>query len=83
MFTALLSKNLLKKFTHQAWQTQIFEIKNNFYLNTCINSPNNIEGTMQKKSDDMKKVYKELGDCFKEDINNINDGYPILLWQWI
>ncbi len=57
------------------------ELNKNFYLDSCIDKPNKIEGSIMKKSEDMKKVYEELGDCFTDDINNINGGYPILLWQ--
>ena len=30
---------------------------------------------------ELKKLYNVLGKSFKEDTNNINNGYPILQWQ--
>jgi len=32
-------------------------------------------------SDEIKSVYIKLGNAFTFDENNINNGYPILLWQ--
>ena len=34
-----------------------------------------------KTSDELKKLYEVLGNDFKEDIEGINNGYPILEWQ--
>ena len=34
-----------------------------------------------KSSNELKSLYKVLGSDFKEDINNINNNYPILEWQ--
>ena len=38
-------------------------------------------GTEAKTSDELKKCYELLGNAFKEDVNNINNGYPLLSWQ--
>lgn len=40
-----------------------------------------LNGTDAKTSDELKKCYELLGSAFKEDTNNINNGYPILDWQ--
>ena len=34
-----------------------------------------------KTSDELKNLYEVLGNDFKEDIEGINNGYPILEWQ--
>ena len=34
-----------------------------------------------KTSDELKELVSTLGEAFKEDTENINDGYPILQWQ--
>lgn len=34
-----------------------------------------------KTSNELKKLYSTLGTAFKEDINRVNNGYPILSWQ--
>ena len=34
-----------------------------------------------KSEQEMKTLASTLGNAFKEDSNNINDGYPILTWQ--
>ena len=34
-----------------------------------------------KLLDELKNIYSTLGDVFEEDLNNINNGYPILPWQ--
>ena len=34
-----------------------------------------------KSESEMKKLASTLGSAFKDDINNINNGYPILSWQ--
>ena len=40
-----------------------------------------IDGIAVKTSDELKNIYSTLGDAFEEDLNNINNGYPILFWQ--
>lgn len=37
--------------------------------------------TIAKTSEEMKKIATDLGEDFKDDTNNINNGYPILTWQ--
>lgn len=29
----------------------------------------------------MKNLYYILGEMYKEDTNNMNNGYPVLYWQ--
>ena len=60
------------------------EIKNCYYLNGTVNNGNDIEecdGVTSKNSEELKALAPVLGNSFKEDINEINDGYPILYWQ--
>ena len=54
------------------------EISNCFYLNTTVssNSDNSKDETQMKS-----EILAELGDEFKEDTENKNNGYPILGWQ--
>ena len=40
-----------------------------------------LNGTKAKSSEELKKCYELLGNAFKKDTNNINNGYPILDWQ--
>ena len=40
-----------------------------------------IEESSIKTSDEVKSLFSILGNVFKEDVNNINNGYPILNWQ--
>ncbi len=56
-------------------------ISNSFYLDTCIEKvPENDE--FKKTENDMKTtIITELGESYVQDENNINNGYPILLWQ--
>ena len=37
--------------------------------------------TVYANKEDMKGIASNLGSAFKEDTQNINDGYPILIWQ--
>ena len=58
--------------------------KNNYYLENTVNDSNDIfpqEECIVKNSQEMKELYSTLGNAFKEDSNNINNGYPILQWQ--
>lgn len=41
-----------------------------------------IEQSSIKTSDELKSLFPTLGNSFKEDISNINNGYPILNWQY-
>lgn len=55
---------------------------NNFYLDSCIDISNKVEGSTQKTYEEMKEIYYLLGNCFMKDVNNINNGYPVLTWQY-
>lgn len=58
-------------------------IVNCYYLENTINGTNgttNISDCI-KNNNEMKKIGKILGSEFKDDIQNINNGYPILIWQ--
>ena len=58
--------------------------KNNYYVENTVNSSNEnitIDGVILKTSEDLKNSASILGETFKEDSNNINNGYPILAWQ--
>ena len=59
------------------------KLENNFYLENVVNGGNGIEleGSIVKTMGELKKIYNLLGNEFKEDLNNINNGYPILNWQ--
>lgn len=64
----------------------IKECKNNYWLNTCgatsgdsINQTN--EGMESKTEKELKELAKILGSEFTNDSANINQGYPILMWQ--
>ena len=34
-----------------------------------------------KSSTELKQIYTALGEAFKQDEDNINQGYPVLAWQ--
>lgn len=56
---------------------------NNYWLDTCganKGSPSNV-GTETKTSEELKQLASSLSDKFTNDVNNINNGYPILKWQ--
>lgn len=63
------------------------KITNTFYLDTTsdrgvydyINGTTSNDGI--KTSAELKSLATTLGTSFKEDTNNINNGYPILIWQ--
>lgn len=60
------------------------EINNCYYLNGSVNGGNDIdecEGVINNSSEELKLLATVLGDAFEEDLNNINNGYPILTWQ--
>ncbi len=52
-------------------------------LTNIVGANNSIIGSecSYKSSDELKGLTNILGQSFKEDTNNINDGYPILNWQ--
>ena len=52
-------------------------ITNCYYLNTIIKDSNE----QAKSEEELKNMFSELGSDFKEDTENINNGYPILIWQ--
>ena len=57
---------------------------NCFYLENTVNSDNDTilnEGITPMSSEMIKQSINLLGNSFKEDTNNINNGYPILNWQ--
>ena len=57
-------------------------IKNSYYLENIISGNESINEGAKSVSDSLlKDIYTSLGDAFKQDIDNINDGYPILSWQ--
>ena len=39
------------------------------------------DGAKSLSISQLKSAYSELGSAFKQDSNNINNGYPILYWQ--
>ena len=61
-------------------------IDNNYWLNTCgatygYNRGQSNEGAEGKSMDELQGLTNALGEAYKEDNKNINDGYPILSWQ--
>ncbi len=58
-------------------------IDNCYFLENVVGGENGniIEGSMAKTSEEMKLLTSTLGAAFKDDTNNINNGYPILTWQ--
>ena len=59
-------------------------IKNSYYLENTVNGANDretINGVTAKTSEELKAIASVLGSAFKQDTNNINNGYPILTWQ--
>ena len=59
------------------------KLENNFYLENIVNGGNGtpFDGSTAKTMEEMKNIYTSLGNAFKADSNNINNGYPILSWQ--
>ena len=58
--------------------------ENCYFLENIVNESNGniiIEGTTPTTSEELKKLHSILGTSFKEDTNNINNGYPIFQWQ--
>lgn len=61
-------------------------IENCFYKNGIIMAFNDtteeVSGQVEAKTEtELKTMAGTLGEAFKEDTNNINNGYPILNWQ--
>ena len=66
------------------WGNSLVSFKNNYYLENTINGADDkypIEECELKTSQEMKELYTMLGKSYKEDTNNVNNGYPILQWQ--
>ena len=60
-----------------------FSFTNCFYNNINAKGFNNtVEGITEKTSDELKNLDFALGDTFQQDKTNINNGYPILSWQY-
>ena len=57
-------------------------LENNYSLENTVNGSNGyVTSGINIKNDEDLKNYKLLGNSYKEDSNNINNGYPILDWQ--
>ena len=52
-------------------------MNNSFYLDNCTLGGEGIS----KTSEEIKNLTNILGDAFKDDVNQINNGYPVLKWQ--
>lgn len=72
-----------KLWWRNCWNYDRRKIENSYYIENKVNSENGQEyvGTEVKTSDEIKEIYTELGNSFKEDSNNINNGFLILSWQ--
>lgn len=59
------------------------EVVNCYYLENTINGANGTSSSIDyiKDNNNMKKIGELLGNGFKDDTQNINGGYPILIWQ--
>lgn len=60
------------------------KVENCYYLENTVNGANETvirEEITVKTSEELKSMASTLGSAFKEDTNNINNGYPILSWQ--
>ena len=61
-----------------------FYFINCFYNNTNSKGLNkSAEGLTGKTADELKSLAHDLGNAFQPDTSNINNGYPILAWQYI
>ncbi len=62
---------------------QAGNLENNYFLENTVNGSNGnvLEGSETKTSEELKKLVSQLGNVFKEDTNNINNGYPVLVWE--
>ena len=59
-------------------------LENNYFLENTVNGGNGsnvFDGTESKTDIEMKEIHNMLGEAFKEDTENINNGYPILYWE--
>ena len=60
------------------------EVNNCYFLEDTVDGINDFEihiGVELKKSEELKSLVNILGESYKNDINNMNNGYPILTWQ--
>ena len=60
------------------------KVENAYYLEGTVNGVNDSEkqgGVVEITSNELKNLAITLGEAFKQDTNNINQGYPILAWQ--
>ena len=63
---------------------ETLDLKNNYYLENTVNNSNEItpiNGVEVRNDGEMKNLELSLGERFKDDTNNVNNGYPILSWQ--
>ena len=63
---------------------ETLDLKNNYYLENTVNNSNEatpINGVEVRNDEEMKNLELSLGERFKDDTNNVNNGYPILIWQ--
>ncbi len=58
-------------------------IQNCYYLENIVNGGNGIhvKGAISKTMEEMKQIDNLLGNDFKKDSQNSNNGYPVLTWQ--
>lgn len=58
-------------------------VSNMYYLKNNPFGKSNLTGNeaVLVKEEDIKNLNITLGEMFKKDTNNINNGYPILSWQ--
>ena len=56
-------------------------ITNSFYLDTSVEQV--LDGTVdqRKSSEELKNIVESIGEDYKLDTDNKNDGYPIFNWQ--
>ena len=62
----------------------IGQIKDCYYLENTVNLSNDTtlrDGVSKKTSEELKNIFINNVNEFKEDVNGINNGYPILSWQ--
>ena len=56
-------------------------VENSYFLENTVNGVN--IGNTPRTSEELKALSGILGSYFSNDVNNINNGYPILNWQSI
>mgnify|MGYP002543204586 CR=1 FL=1 len=62
-----------------------FTFTNCYYNNTTNSKGFNktLSGIIEKSSDELKTLAGTLGDAYRSDTQGINNGYPILSWQYV